>query len=66
MHEFHEMLSKINLKINQFSLQGVEKKNDLVTSQYYRGTNRHFKKCLKFILLKNNRIDFLSLEQIQP
>jgi hypothetical protein len=40
----------------------LEKKNDMVTTQYYHGTNRSFKKSLKFILLKNNRIDFLSLQ----
>jgi hypothetical protein len=62
LHEFQEMLSQMNLTINQFNLQGLEKKNDMVTTQYYHGTNRSFKKCLKFILLKNNRIDFLSLQ----
>jgi hypothetical protein len=26
LYEFHEMLSQMNLKINQFNLQGMEKK----------------------------------------
>ena len=62
LYEFQESLGKLNLTINKFNLQGLEKKNDIVTSQYFRSTNRNIFKSLKYILLKNNRLDLLSID----
>ena len=43
-----------------FSQQGLEKLNDVITKDYFRGTNH--RNCLTQILLKLNRLDELSDE----
>lgn len=55
LHEFVTLYGNINL----FNLQGLEKKNDILKSQYFRGTNRHADN-IKQIVLKQNRLDLLS------
>ena len=62
LYEFQESLVKLNLTINKFNLQSLEKKNDIVTSQYFHSTNRMVFKSLKYILFKNNRLDLLSID----
>ena len=70
MHAFvyhlHQFV-KLYDNINAFNLQGMEKKNDILTCQYYRGTNRHLKNnkqhtndYLNQLLIKSNRLDLLS------
>ena len=39
LHEFFELYGNINI----FNLQVLEKKNDIVTTQFYHSTNRHKK-----------------------
>ena len=67
LHEFDQIYGHDLVNINSFSLQGMEKKNDLVTSQFYQGSNRHQKNnrkktedFLSQLLKKNNRLDYLS------
>ena len=65
LHEFIELYGDLD----SFNLQGLEKKNDIITCQYYRATNRKQTKrankkegidYIKQLFLKNNRIDILS------
>ena len=60
LFEFQKINETISTKINKFNLEGLEKKNDIVTCQYYRSTNRKNHDFLKQLLLKNNRLDILS------
>jgi hypothetical protein len=62
LHEIKELYSEFNLTINEFNLEGLEKKNDIVTNQYNYSSNRAPLDCLRQILMKNNRLDFLYFE----
>ena len=46
-----------------FSQQGLEKLNDLLTNNYFRGTNHHSLSALQQLMLKLNRIE--ELEECQ-
>lgn len=62
IHVFISHLSQfvdMHNDINKFNIQGLEKLNDLTTSQYFRGTNKK-KDYLKQILAKRNRIEYLT------
>ena len=73
LHEFVQLYGNINL----FNLQGLEKKNDIVTTQFHHTTNRHKKTTksqtiakstgvdyLKQLLSINNRLDILSCSNL--
>ena len=44
-------------EINLYNMEGSEKLNDLMTSYYFRSTNRNRKKKLIQLLQKRNRIE---------
>lgn len=46
--------------INAFSMQGLEKLNDLTTQHYFSSTNHHPDKYLKQIIDKRNRLEFIN------
>jgi hypothetical protein len=50
--------------LNFFNMQGAEKLNDLITSYYFRCSNRDSNKSLSQVLQKRNRIEYFSLKKI--
>ena len=67
LHEFEKIYGNSYININSFSLQGMEKKNDIITCQFYKGSNHHKKNnkkktedFLSQLLKKNNRLDYLT------
>ena len=56
LHEFIE----IHGDVNSYSQQGLEKLNDITTSQFFRSTNK--KGSLKQILEKRNRLELYSIK----
>ena len=62
IHEFMDLIGT-NININDFSLQGLEKLNDLVTQYYFRSTNRNTSesKFLKQLIQKRVRVESLHL-----
>jgi hypothetical protein len=64
LYELKELYAGLSFTINDFNLEGLEKKNDIVTNQYFHSSNRAPLECLKQILLKNNRLDFLYFESV--
>ena len=54
VNHLHEFID-IHGDVNSYSQQGLEKLNDLTTSQFFRGTNK--KNFLKQILEKRNRLE---------
>ena len=55
LHELHGLYGNVN----QFNGEGLEKKNDILKSQYHRATNKHVD-YLKQLLFHQNRMDILS------
>ena len=66
MHVFGEHLwqmVQIHDDINLYTMQGLEKLNDLTTLAYFGSSNKHSGKengCEAQILNKRNRVDFIN------
>ena len=56
LHEFVELYKDINA----FNLQGLERLNEMTTSQYFKGTNKG-DTALHQIMRKRNRMEYLRL-----
>ena len=57
IHHLWEMMKNLNsVNINLFTLEGLEKLNDMITQYYFRSTNRR-KNHVKQIFQKRNRIE---------
>lgn len=51
---------RIHGSISPFTQQGLEKLNDVYTQFYFRGSNHRELEALKQILLRKNRVEFLT------
>ena len=59
VHHFYEFM-QLHGDVNLFNEQGLEKLNDLTTSQFYRSTNK--KNFITQLLNLRNRVEVLSSE----
>ena len=59
MNHVHEFM-KAHGSILQFTQQGIEKYNDVMTKDYFRSTSHHKESCLVQILQKQNRVEYLK------
>ena len=59
-HHLWEMV-KIHGDISLFTMQGLEKLNDLTTGHYFCSTNRN-ENYLKQLLCKRNRMEYMNKE----
>lgn len=59
MNHVHEFM-KSHGSILQFTQQGIEKYNDVMTKDYFRSTSHHKESSLVQILQKQNRVEYLK------
>ena len=62
MHTFLYHLHELQLEygnFNKFNMEGLEKKNGILKSQYFGATNRHKKAYLVQLINQQNRLDLL-------
>jgi hypothetical protein len=63
IHTFVYHLHELQLlygNVNEFNMEGLEKKNGILKSQYFGATNRHKKSYLVQLINQQNRLDLLS------
>ena len=64
MHTFSQHrweMVRIHGDISLFTMQGLEKLNDLTTGHYFSSTNRH-DNYLQQLLCKRNRMEAINIE----
>ena len=59
MNHVHEFM-KVHGSILQFTQQGIEKYNDVMTKDYFRSTSHHKESSMVQILQKQNRVEYLK------
>lgn len=61
VHHFHQFID-LHGDINMYNEQGIEKLNDLTTSQFYRNTNK--KKFIRQLINLRNRLEILEKNEV--
>jgi len=59
MNHTHEFM-ECHGSVLQFTQQGLEKYNDIMTKDYFRSTSHHMESSLIQILQKQNRLEYLK------